>query len=258
MLTRPPAAPAEIAALNRARDLSAQRDQGTGRLVFSLDGNVFSCMSGLADATLDLEPHPQREHPNSNIGFGVSDAAEQRHAILRRMDLGESFNPPQMVFHQPADGGPMKVCRMPGLFVGLQAQHSFQVMSAGAGKWAVGAGKVLVYGEVLVELEQQMVETLVGWICLKTWWTLVASNDYRLDKVTIEVVTNLNDNQHPKWDVNDDQILTVSDGAVLHPIAYVANRGGKRPLIQQTLKNDLAFQPGLFPWGLTGPRTSFF
>lgn len=255
----PPPAPAsqpEIGALNRARDLAAQTEQGAARLVHSLDGNVYSCMSGLADSALDLEPAPRREHPNSHIAFAVSDAAGQRHAILRRVDLVESFNPPQLVFHQPEDGSPMKACRLPGVFVGLQAQHPFQVMCAGAGKWRVGGGKVSVYGEVLHDLPDQTIELQKGWICIKTKWTVVSANDYRLDGATIERVQNLNDNQQPRWDVNDDQVLVPSDGVVLHPIAYVASRGAERPLIQQSLNGDLAFQPLFFPWSLTGPRTS--
>ncbi|MBN8422873.1 MAG: hypothetical protein J0L73_28450 [Verrucomicrobia bacterium] len=254
-----PDAQTQIAALNRARDLAAQAEQGTQRLVFSMDGNVYACMSGLADSLLDLEPPPRREHPNSNIGFGVTDAEAQRHAILRRVDLTESFNPPQLVFHQPEDGSPMKASRCPGVFVGLQEQHSFQVMYAGGSKWRVGAGKISVYGEVVLELPAETVEIPKGWICVKSKWTIVAINDYRFDSAKLVATTKLNDNQFPEWSLDDNDVLIVADGSILHPIAYVdSTRNGKRPLIQQTITRDLAFQPTSFTWGLTGPTTTFF
>lgn len=252
------AAQDEVSALNRARDLAAQTDQGTSKLVWSLCGNVYACQTGLSDATLDIEPAPQRDHPNSHISFASSNAAGQRHSILRRLDMDEVTHPPQPVYHAGEDGQ-MKVTQMPGVFAGLAAQHPFQVMYAGRNKWMVGAGNVRVSGVDVVLLEATIVEISQGWICVNTDWLVSGLHDYALQGAQISGVRNLNAGQPPIWDLNDEDQFTVGEGSVLFPIAYVeVGSAGKRPLIQQSLFNDLGFSPEIFPWGLTGPRTSFF
>lgn len=252
------AAQDEVSALNRARDLAAQSDQGSKRLVFSLCGNVYECLTGLPDATLDIEPAPQRDHPNSHISFASANAAGQRHSILRRLDMDEINHPPQPVYHAGEDGQ-MKVTMMPGLFAGLAAQHPFQVMYAGRNKWMVGAGVVRVSGVDVVTLEAIIIEINQGWICVNTDWLVAGLHDYALQGAQISGVRNLNAVQPPLWDLNDDDQFNVGQGQVLFPIAYVeVGAAGKRPLIQQSLFNDLGFSPEIFAWGLTGPRTSFF
>lgn len=247
----------DVSALNRARDMAAQSDQGTSKLVHSLCGNVYACQTGLSDVTLDIEPAPQRDHPNSRISFASSNAAGQRHSILRRLDMDEINNPPQLVYHA-GDDGQMKVTQMPGVFAGLAAQHPFQVMYAGGSKWMVGAGIIRVSGVDVVTLEASIVEVTQGWICVKTEWIVRTPNDYVLKTALLGSVKNLNTEQPPAWSVNDDDVLTVADGPVLFPIAYVEVVAGKRPLIQQSLTTDMGFQPTFFPWGLTGPRNVSF
>ena len=253
------AAQDEVSALNRARDLAAQADQGSRKLVFSLCGNVYECMSGLTDSTLNLEPPPRREHPNSRIGFGVNDAAGQRHALLRRQDLWESIHPPQPVYHQP-DGGEMQVTMMPGLFAGFQAQHPFQVMYAGGDQWFVGGGSLRVYdfseesGFKNVTLKNTLVSLQKGWICLSTDWDVPSVNAYTLQKATVTGTSDLNDPPPPAWSINENGNWEVESGTILIPVAYVEVRTAKRPLLQQSLRGDLSFEPTSFPWGLTGPR----
>lgn len=251
------AAQNEVSSLNRARDLAAQSDQGSKRLVFSLCGNVYECLTGLPDVTLDIEPAPQRDHPNSNISYASANAAGQRHSILRRLDMDEVTHPPQPVYHA-GDDGLMKVTMMPGLFAGLAAQHPFMVMYAGRNKWMVGDGVIRVSGEIIVSLKAKIIEIIQGWICVKTEWIIRTPNDYVLKTAIVSSVQNLNEEQPPAWSVIEDDVLSVSDGGVLFPIAYVEKKAGKRPLIQQTLTTDLGFQPLFFPWGLTGPRNSVF
>lgn len=237
--------------------MAAQSDQGTRKLVFSLCGNVYECQTGLSDVTLDIEPAPQRDHPNSHISFASTNAAGQRHAILRRLDMDEVIHPPQAVYHAGEDGQ-VNVSQMPGVFAGLAAQHPFQVMYAGTNKWMVGGGVIRVSGEIFVTLKDKIVEIIQGWICVKTEWIIRTPNDYALKTAIVSSVQNLNADQPPAWSVIEDDVLTVADGGVLFPIAYVEKKAGKRPLIQQTLTTDLGFQPIIFPWGLTGPRNSVF
>lgn len=255
-----PASPASIAALNRARDLDAQTRQGDSKLVFSLCGNVYECMSGLTDSTLNLEPAPRREHPNSRIGFGVQDAASQRHALLRKQDMLETIYVPQPVYHQP-EGGDMQVAMMPGVFAGLQAQHPFQVMYAGRDKWLVGSGDIVVEdyrqesGFFILKLEKTILSLLKGWICVSTAWHVPSVNDYSIRSAKILSTEDLNMPPPPVWSINDDTgNWEVPDGTVLFPVAYVDANNGKRPLIQQSLTSNMSFAPTSFSWGLTGPR----
>lgn len=248
----------QVSGLNRARDLRDKLAQGSERLVFSLCGNVYQCLTGIANPEADLEPAPSRDNPKSHNAFAAQNAERERATVLRHYDQTLTGNPPQLVFHQPADG-PMMATPMPGLFVGLQAQHPFQVMYAGGTSWLVGAGKLLVDGAAPQSFEKTTLDTAEGWICLSTDWSINNAYDYVCNSAQLVVRSSLVSTP-PEWEMGHapDFILTVGDGTVLLPLAFVAQNPGKRPLIQQTQFTDFHFVPGTYPWGLTGPQASPF
>ena len=245
----------QVSGLNRARDLRDKLAQGSERLVFSLCGNVYQCLTGIANPEADLEPAPSRDNPKSHNAFAAQNAERERATVLRHYDQTLTGNPPQLVFHLPADGL-MMATPMPGLFVGLQAQHPFQVMYAGGASWLVGAGNLLVDGYDPQAFKDTLLETGEGWICLSTDWAIHGLTDYECTDASLTVVQSLV-NQPPEWKMGPapDFELTVNEGTVLLPLAFVSQNAGGRPLIQQTQFVDLQFVPSVQPWGLTGPRT---
>lgn len=245
----------EIDALNRAKDLSAQVGQGHARLVQSADGNVYLCRSGLPDSTMDIEPHPMRQHANSMIPFAVKNSEGQRHALLSRLDAEQAAFPPQTVFHLN-DAGEMVVTPMPGVLAGLNPTHSFQVIYASENRWMVGAGKIQVSGVTVKAFENTVVKKAAGWICVKALWSIEGINDYYLEKAELVSAESLTA-PAGKWTVDDNNALQPPQTAiVLHPLAFVDWNPGKRPVIQQLQTTDLIFRPSLSGWGLLGPRTS--
>jgi hypothetical protein len=245
---------AAVAALNRARDMAAQQEQGFPRLVYSLDGYVYECMSGIADALVDLEPRPQREQPNSRIGFAVTDAEGQRTAVLRRLDLIGTFNPPQFVYHRAEDGS-LAACQVPGLLAGIAPQHLFQVVYAGRDRWVVGGGDVTNYSPtpaVSKSLDDATVTIADGWVCLEVDWQIEGELDLVLRNARIAGRSSLQGTLGFRFDSEGEPVWT--SGTCLYPIARVQSpTGGQRPFISQIWQTAFHFGGAGFPAGPRGP-----